>query len=316
MKKIDNLLFNNSLFLLPFSLFIGLGITRIINTAKTDSWISIILGTFIGLLINYLIKKLPNKDNKITTYLSNAALLLLGITIITKLVSSVYLDKTGNVIVMIPLLLLIYYSGQKTRYSLMKVISILNIIYIFMIIFAFSSLIPSINLDNFKPIGINNPLSILLGSLEYALYSTTPYIVLPEFNKKYNYKTYLLSSLFLLIIFIIIIGNLGIDLATNYRYPEYMIFKNIAILNFIENIENILFFVWIINIYTLTSHTSLNIKEIVKEKGLFITLIILALIINMFIINTYKTPIIFLNYLDYIILSILSIYILGKLFAR
>lgn len=316
MKKQDNLLFNSSAFLLPFSLFIGLGITRIINTARTDSWISIILGTIIGLIFNYTIKKLPNNDNKLTTYLANAALLLLGITIITKLVSSVYLDKTGNITVMIPFLLLILYSAFKDRYSIMKGISILNIIYLFMILFSFASLIPTINLDYFKPIAINSPFKIILGALEYALYSTTPFIVLPEYKEKYNYKIYLLSSLFILIIFILVIGNLGIELSTVYRYPEYMLFKNISLLNFIENTHNILFFTWIINIYTLTSHTSLNIKEIVKDKGLIITLILLAIIINTFIINTYKTPIIFLNYLDYIILTIFSTYILGKIFGK
>ncbi len=316
MKKQDNLLFNASLFLLPFSLFIGLGITRIINTVGSDSWISIILGTFLGLLINYMIKKLPNKDNKLTIYISNTLLLLLGITVITKLVSSVYLDKTGNIVVMIPFLILITYSALKNRYSLMKVISILNIIYLLMILFAFSSLLPTTDLDFFKPIGISGPFKIILGALEYALYSTTPLIVLPEFKEKYDYKVYLLSSLFLLIIFVLIIGNLGTELSSIYRYPEYMIFKNIAILDFIENTHNILFFVWIINIYTLTSHTTLNIREIVKEKGLIITLIILAIIINMFIINTYKTPIIFLNYLDYIVLGILSIYIIGKILGK
>ena len=316
MKKVDNLLFSSSAFLLPFSLFIGLGVTRIINTARTDSWISIVLGTFIGLLFNIIIKKLPKRDNKITTYLANTALLLLGITVITKLVSSVYLDKTGNVVVMIPFLILILYSGLKNRYSLMKVVSILNIIYLFMIVFAFASLIPTTNLDYFKPIGISTPSRIVLGALEYALYSTTPFIVLPEFQEKYNYKTYLLSSLFLLIICILIIGNLGIELSTVYRYPEYMLFKNIALLDFIENIENVLFFVWIINIYTLTSHTSLNIKEIVKEKGLVFTLLFLSIIINMFIVNTYKSPIIFLNYLDYIILGIMVVYILGKIVRK
>ena len=315
MKKIDNILFNSSAFLLPFSLFIGLGITRILNIAKSDTWLSIIIGTFLGLFLNYLIKKF-NNNNKITNYISNTILLFLGITVITKLVSSVYLDKTGNITVMIPLLFLILYSALKDRYSIMKVISILNIIYFFMIIFAFASLFPSINIDNFKPVGINSPFNILLGSLEYALYSTTPLLVLPEFKEKYNYKTYLLSSLFLFIIFILIIGNLGINLSTSYRYPEYMIFKNIAILNFIENTQNILFFIWIINIYTLTTHASLNIKEIANKKGLIITIIIVAIIINLYVINTYKTPIIFLNFLDYIILSIIIIYILGFIFKR
>ena len=256
MKKTNDLLYNASLFLLPFSLFIGLGITKIINTSRTDLWISIILGTFLGLIINYLLTLLPEKNNQIMKCITNFGLLTLCTITICKLVSSVYLNKTSSTLLMIPFILLILYSALKNRYALMKVISILSIIYIFMMVFSISSLFPTVNFDYFLPIGISSKESILLGAIEFALYSTIPLTVLPNFKEKYNYKVYLISSLVLLILFILVVGNLGIELSISYRYPEYMMFKNIAILDFIENIENVLFFVWIINIYTLTSHTT------------------------------------------------------------
>jgi len=316
MKRTNNILNNTSLFLLPFSLFIGLGITKIINNARTDAWICIILGTVIGLFINYLLTKMPDNNVKVMKYVSSFALLLLVITTLTKLISSVYLDRTSNILVMIPFIILVLYSGLKNRYALMKVISILTIIYVGIMIFAAGSLIPTINLDEFKPILINSPSNILLGSIEYALYSIAPMLVMPDFKNSYNYKVYLLSSLVILGIFVLIIGNLGIELASSYRYPEYMIFKNIAILDFIENIENILFFIWIINIYTLSAHTIINIRECVDVKGMVITLIIIAFIVNTFLVNNYKSPIMILKFLDYIIGGIAGIDVLGRIYTR
>ena len=307
------LMYLSSNYLLPFSLFIGLGITKIVNMAGNDAWISVILGTILGLGINYIFVKLPKNNNKVCTYIVNFCLLLLGITTLTKLISSVYLDKTSNLIVCLPFIILIFYTSMKDNYSLFKTTSILNLIYLLFILFAFGSLIPSTEIDNFKPILINPLGNILLGSLEFALYSTVPLMVMPDLKEKYNYKAYLGSCLFLLIIFGLIIGNLGLDLAKSYRYPEYMLFKNINILDFIENIENVLFFVWIINIYTLTAHASLNIKSIVGIKGLILTLIINVLFINMFLINSYFGIEFLLDYFDLILLIIVLVFIFGKI---
>ena len=312
MKKI-NKIYNSSLFLLPFALFIGLGITKIIRTSGTDAWISVILGTIIGLGINLFITKLPSKESKITTLIYNFSLLLIGILSIIKLISSVYLDKTNTLFLMIPLILLLYYTSSKDEYTLFKTTSILSFLYFFLIIFAIGSLISSIEIDTFKPIMINPINKILYGAIEYALYSTAPLLVIPNLKEKYNYKVYLLSSLFLLILFVLVISSLGIELSQNYRYPEYMLFKNIAVLDFIENIENILFFIWIINIYTLTSHTSLNVKKIINKKGLILIFIIITLIINNYIINSYSNIEFILNNFDYILVILFIIFIIGKL---
>jgi hypothetical protein len=241
---------------------------------------------------------------------------MLSIVIITKLISSLYLNKTSNLVVMLPFIILIFYTGLKNDYAVFKTTKILILIYFGLILFSFFSLVPSFNVDEFLPVLSGSKSKILLGALEYAIYSTTPLIVLPDFKEKYDYKVYLLTSLFLLIIFIFIIGTLGIELAKAYRYPEYMMFKNIAILNFIENIENILFFVWIINTYTLSAHTALNIKNIVGVKGLIITLIVNVLFINMVLIDNYLSFNFVVNNFDYILIGLLFIHILGKLTGK
>lgn len=316
MKRANNYLYNTSQYLLPFSLFIGLGITKCINTAGNDVWISVILGSMLGLFIIFLLKKLPNKDNKVCSFICNLTLLSLGILVITKLISSVYLNKTNTLMLMFPFIVLLMYTGAKDEYSLFKVNSILTITYIIFILFAFSSLFPTINIDYFKPVLINPISKVLYGALEFALYSTVPLIVLPKFKDNYNYKVYLLSSLFLLIIFTLIIGNLGVELAKAYRYPEYVLFKNIAILDFIENTENILFFTWIINIYTLTGNCAINIKKIIGLKGLIFSLIIIAFIINKYIINNYVSLSCILNYFDYLLVGTFIIHVIGKLIGK
>ena len=314
--KIINKISNYSQFLLSFSLFIGLGITKIINSSLNDSWICIIIGTIMGLIINYLITKLPNKDNKISSLILNIFLLLIGLLSIIKLVSSVYLNKTNTLLLIIPFCLLILYTSLKDNYALFKVSNILWIIYILFSLFAFLALVPYIKIDYFKPILINPFNKILLGSLEYSLYSTIPLLILPNYQKEYNYKVYLISSICILIIFILLIGNLGIDLAKYYRYPEYILFKNISILHFIENIENVLFFIWIINIYVLTSHSALNIKNILNTKWLLFILISMIIIINKYLINNYLVFKSILKYFDYALIILLIIYIISKLFNK
>lgn len=315
MKKINNVYYS-SVFLLPFSLFVGLGITKIVNTSGSDSIISIILGTIIGIGINYLFTKLPEKQKKTCSFITNLFLLIIGLMTITKLISSVYLNKTNSLFIMLPLIILLFYTATKNNYAIFKTTTILNILFIGLIIFAFSSLIPSVNTDYFKPILINPVNNIFLGAFEYAIYSTTPLLVLPKLKEKYNYKIYLLSSLFLLIIFILIIGNLGIELSRSYRYPEYLIFKNIAILDFIENTQNILFFIWFINIYTLTSHSTINIKNIIGIKPLLILLIILLLFINIFLINNYLSLEFILQNIDILLTITIFIHILGKIIGK
>lgn len=316
MKKINNLEYQCLAYLLAFPLFMGIGISKMIRDVGSDVWISMIIGTILGLFIIFLFKKLPNKSNKYCSLIINTIFLLLGTLIFNKLVGSIYLSKTPNLIIMIPGYALLIYTVYKGKEALFKTSSILIIVFMLLFLIAALVLIPSINIDYFLPIKTNSFSKIILSGVDMALLSTTPLVLLPNAKEKLNYKNYLLASVTIYIIIICTLGNLGVDIAKIYRYPEYMVFKKISLLKSIENIENILFMIWIITIYNITSLASINIKEDFNYYVLFGVYGIVVFVAAKYLISSYKTTTFLLNYFTYILLSIVVIYIIGKVLKK
>ena len=313
--KYNKLEYNSALFLSSISLFLGIGISKIINSIGSDSWISIILGTFIGLFINYIFTKLPEKENKIFIYTYSTILLTLNLLLITKLISSIYLNRTPDIIVVIPLIILIYYISNKGINTILKTSLIIAFIYILIYLIPFTALAPKINIDEFKPLLTSNIYDIIKCSLTYAFISTTPFILFPKFKENYNYKSYLLSSLLVLIIFIITIGNLGPSLAKLYRYPEYMVCKEISLLGFIENIQNILSYLWLFCSFILSSIATYNIKRVSNKKILIITLLLITFILNNVLKNYIYIEYI-TKYYGIILFSTLILFLISKIFSK
>lgn len=316
MKKINNLEYQCLAYLLAFPLFMGIGISKMIRDVGSDVWISMIIGTILGLFIIFLFKKLPNKSNKYCSLIINTIFLLLGTLIFNKLIGSIYLSKTPNLIIMIPGYALLIYTVYKGKEALFKTSSILIIVFMLLFLIAALVLIPSINIDYFLPIKTNSFSKIILSGVDMALLSTTPLVLLPNVKEKLNYKNYLLASVTIYIIIICTLGNLGVDIAKIYRYPEYMVFKKISLLKSIENIENILFMIWIITIYNITSLASINIKEDFNYYVLFGVYGIVVFVAAKYLISSYKTTTFLLNYFTYILLSIVVIYIIGKVLKK
>lgn len=316
MKKINNLEYQCLAYLLAFPLFMGIGISKMIRDVGSDVWISMIIGTILGLFIIFLFKKIPNKSNKYCSLIINTIFLLLGTLIFNKLVGSIYLSKTPNLIIMIPGYALLIYTVYKGKEALFKTSSILIIVFMLLFLVAALVLIPSINIDYFLPIKTNSFSKIILSGVDMALLSTTPLVLLPNAKEKLNYKNYLLASVTIYIIIICTLGNLGVDIAKIYRYPEYMVFKKISLLKSIENIENILFMIWIITIYNITSLASINIKEDFNYYVLFGVYGIVVFVAAKYLISSYKTTTFLLNYFTYILLSIVVIYIIGKVLKK
>ena len=115
MKKITNLEYQCLAYLLAFPLFMGIGISKMIRDVGSDVWISMIIGTILGLFIIFLFKKLPNKSSKYCSLIINTIFLLLGTLIFNKLVGSIYLSKTPNLIIMIPGYALLIYTVIKVK---------------------------------------------------------------------------------------------------------------------------------------------------------------------------------------------------------
>ncbi|MDD4795822.1 MAG: hypothetical protein PHG03_04630 [Bacilli bacterium] len=277
MNKITKHQYNSTLFLLARPLFLGFGIYKIINIVGSYYYISIILGIFLGLLLNQIIKKINNIN--FIKLLISIILLIYGTYSLTNSISTLYLNQTPKIIILAALLLIIIYSRSKNKENIFKVANILFIINIGLFLITTFSLIPYINIEIITLANNFNLANILISSIYFALLSTIPYLILPNFKENYNYKAYILSSLYTLILFTLIITILGAPVASIYKYPEYIIFKKISILNIIENVQNILFMSWIFESFIMLGIASNNINK----KILLLILIVIFITYSIFI---------------------------------
>lgn len=307
--------YNSLLYLISQPLFLGIGFVKIIRDLGNDYWISIILGIIIGLFINYILKMFLKKNNNIIFILINIIILLIITSSLTKCISSLYLNKTPDIVIMIPLLLIAFYSSNKNDETIFKVANIIILINAVLFLVAFISLLPLISLSNFTPVfGSSGVLNILLSSLDFALISTAPFIIFPNFKKNYNNKIYLMSTLTIIIFFILIIGTLGINVASIFNYPEYIIFKRVSFLDFFDNIQNIIFMMWIFSSFSLIGLSSLNIRKYSNKKTLLIIFVLIILISN--VISNYKLFNFIFTNIRYILLSLFILLIFNKILSK
>ena len=310
--KYNKLEYNSAVFLCIISLFLGVGANRIIDISRNDTWISLIIGSLLGLLIIFIFKKLNKDKRKYLSLIYNIVILCINLFIVTKLISSIYLNKTPDIMVMLPFLIAIYYGVNKGINVLFKVSSILFFVYMLITIIPVTTLVPTINIDNFKPILTNSWTNILIGAIRFSIISTAPITVFPNVTANLSYKTYIFACILLFIISSAIIGTLGVNLSLTYRYPEYQVFKNITLLGLIENNQNIQSNIWLISSFVLALFSSYNIKIIINQKGLIIIFIIIIFTFSKFLISNYIYTDYLINYYSYFLLLPIILYIFTK----
>ena len=300
---------NSLIYLIAKPLFLGIGFTRMLELAGATLWLSIIIGTIFGSFLNYIFTLLPDKNNKFFTTLYSFSLLAISIALLTNMLHHVYLNETPIYLLMIPLLLLVYYVCTKKIETIYRSTSIILMFNAALALIAFGAIIPNLNFNNFSPFFASGPAKILKAAIEFAMISTTPYILLPNYKKQYNYKAYLTSCFTLLLVAILIIGELGTEISLFYDYPEYMIFKRISIFDYLENVENFLFSIWFFAFVPLIALAGMNIKKNTNNFGLIIALL-LAFGLS-FVNHTFYN---FLNLnLIYILVSLLFFSILSRI---
>lgn len=177
MKNQDN--YGALQFILSLALFMGAGISNLLTISKSDVWICIILGTILGFIILKIFSKLNSKGLKITSYISNIVILFFGLFGTTKLISSIYLSSTPSYIIMIPNILLIIYTVKQGFSSFLRSTNTLSIFLLTLILSTAFMLLPSIEIDYFKPVMTSKINNILLGSLSFAITMTLPIVLIP-----------------------------------------------------------------------------------------------------------------------------------------
>jgi spore germination protein KB len=272
-------------YFLTRALFLGIGFSLITGITKQDSIFCFTIGTLIGIFFIFLINKiLEYKKQKslnellkemkglglfirILLLLYAMVLFLEGLTFFGLFATS-FLVTTPLFFITLPLVLLVL-KITKDSTTTFKVASCLFPISLGITLLSQFSLFSYTDTSNIMPLFVTETGSIIKSIFYYTSLSVSPSILMliTTENNKNGIPAYLLSSLTLIFKMFLIIAIVGPNLASLYRFPEYVILKEIKILDFIEKIENIVALSWILDHFIYISMSSLVIKELLPQKG-------------------------------------------------
>ena len=290
------------IYFLTQSLFLGFGISILFSISSKDCYIGALLGLLIGFVIIYLyskfleLKKKRNlkeilKQNKILgifVYLlliiASYILLIYSLVIYKVFVASFMLIKTPEILLLIPIVIFGTYGAFKGLTVINRVAESLIPIALGLAAFAFLGIVGLFDTSNFLPILTTTPTNFFKTAITFAGISTFPNLLTIHYQEKPKYMltTYSLTCLLIIATIIYVNGILGEEIVHIYRFPEYMVLKQLKLFQFIEKVENILSIAWIFNIFILLMTSIHSIKELLpNKKPKIITVIILILTLYM-----------------------------------
>ena len=288
------------------ALFMGIGLSRIISQAHEYSYISIILGTLIGLFLLYLLKL--EMKNSFINILLNSCIIIMSLVLLINMISTMYLTKMPKLLIGLPFVLLLLYLLNKKEIVLYRLSGIMLFFNLLCYLFAFFSLSRYFTFDNFYYTNVSIK-SVVTCALEFALYSITPtFLTRNSETKDINiYKMYLVSCFTMGIIFMLTYGILGANVSSIVRYPEYLILKEVSLTTAIQNIENIVSYMWIIDVFILLASCGNSIKNNVKNKWV-INIILPILLFFIFYMNDhYEFILVLYKFSPFILAGVLAL---------
>lgn len=259
--------------------FLGVTSNNILRLARQDAWISILVGTILGLIPFGLFLYISNRYPNDTIFSLNKklfgncigkiinAILTFGVAIsvvvtfynLIGFISSQYLNRTPTLAIAIMFLLAITYILTKGITIIARTHVVLLYFGILLFLFAGFGLLREADFDNLKPILEFGWLPVLKGGMSYITFNILPLFVLSSIpkndvfqTKHYNRNiiiTYFISSATLLATIFLIVSVFGPHLALLYQYPEYHSLKLISLSGFITRVEGIIALHWLFDLF-------------------------------------------------------------------
>ena len=350
-NKISKIQLGMILSMLMCSMQLGLGDTILLNISKNNVLIAITIGIIIGLIpiiiyikINEsLIDKNIYQKNTILfgnklgfiinlfVFLIFFIMLMISVRSLVLFMNSKYLQDTPYLFLGLLVILTVNVISFCSSEGIARILRIGFIITFIAMIIIEIFLLRYIDINNILPIIItpNNVNQITNGALYFACQtSLLSFLLLTISRTKIKNKninkiiilSYLFGTICLLVTMFFVVSCFGYDMATLFRYPEYIILKKITLSSTDLHLENLLAFRW--NIYIISLAIIANygllcgIKTYSKNRKInkYIILIVslLAVIISKYLINDVTTSIIFMknNYVKLIALPIFIIYLI------
>ncbi len=259
--------------------FLGITSNNILHLARQDGWISILIGTLLGLIplctFLFIQNKFPNDTIfSITKKLFgttigkiiNGILVIgtfLSITItfydLVGFIASQYLNRTPTLAIAIMFFLAITYILTKGITVIARTHVILLYFGIILFLLALFGLSGEISFANIKPMLESGWKPIFNGSMSFIAFNVLPIFVLTSIPKNYVFDTkhyhrnifiaYLLGSFSLFTTLFFILSIFGPNLALLYQYPEFHLLKLITLGGFITRVEGIIALHWLFDLF-------------------------------------------------------------------
>lgn len=235
------------------------------------SFLNIILGTILGILLIFITNKI--KINKIVSLVILIISIFLTITIlhnVTNFITYNLLNNYPTLIITITFSFVSIFLAFKGYHTYIKSLEITFYFFLFIKLFSFFLLLPNIDINNFNyqllaQVKINTSF-IYIALVIMFINLSIKYLT----NNRINNNTFILSMLNPIIMKLITIAIIGTTLYNLYKYPYFNILKKIKYLEFIERMEGILSFEYLVCFIFLTSFCILQIKtiaiNIIKNK--------------------------------------------------
>lgn len=323
-------------YFLSRSLFLGGGISTLFLYSSKDAYISIILGTLLGIAIVYIISKVSTSiDSPLHEYIKNASflniliriifiayllfLIFIALIILATFLYSYFLPFTPSLISCLPFVFLATFLNTKNINKITYVAQILFVLSLVLIIIKTLLLTNEFDFSNLLPIFSTKPQNIFKTAVIFAMLSTSPFLTTidEKITFKQNIKYYLISMLTIFVVVLSITIVLG-EMVNIYSYPEYSVLRKTSLFNFIENIENFVSAGWFFDIFICLSISSLKFKQLINVKKNiipFLVVLILLVIVNDFIANNFYNSMAIYKVFP-IILGILMVSILVLLLIK
>jgi spore germination protein KB len=274
---------SNQFLVLVIFFTIGTSILEVpsVLAAKTnqDAWITVIIGTGIGLLVIWLFTAIALWFPHLTYVQINEKVYGKWIgkafsvifVMMSLLYASTLLFQTGNFfnthimpntpmsalnILMAGIMVLGVYLGLET---IARSAEIFGAFFIIAFIVFIVLIAPAIQFDNLKPVFEAEPKTMIKSSFFFILLSSGNAIVLlmifPAFvnNVKQAKKSFLIGNLIggliIILITFLCISVLGSAKTAIEIYPSYELAKRISVGNLIERIEELMALLWILSLY-------------------------------------------------------------------
>ncbi len=294
--------------------YIGITFNNLIQVAKQDSYVSMIIGFIVGfiplIIIYYIFNyepdlSLPKKNiklfgnilgtiiNIITIWFTFFIILVLFSNLVT-FINVQYLNRTPTLVISIVFMIAIIYVLIHDIKTICRTAMILFFFTVILYLLSLIGLFREINVDNFKPFLESSYINLFKGTYSFITYNVLPLyllLIIPknDIDNKNFFKFitigYIIASISLFLVLITTIGIFGIKLCNLYEYPEFQVLKYVSLIGTSARIDGILIIQWIfdllifiiIGLYFIleTTKTMFKVNKHINSYILGILLIIL-----------------------------------------